>query len=403
MSADASAMRQDVRVIGLIGTGHAFSHFFQLVLAPLFPMMKADLGVSYEALGVTIAVFYTVSAIFQVFAGFAVDRFGARPVLFGGMALCIAGALIAGFSRNYEMLLVASVVGGLGNSVFHPSDFAILNARVNAARLGYAFSWHGVAGFMGYAAAPAFSVGVATLWGWQAAPIVAGMIGLAMLAGAFVMREDLRADPVPRTGAAGTGLSADLQVLFSMPVLMCFGYFVLVSVAFIAMQAFGVSTLVPLFNMPVTVASAALSMYLLASAVGVFTGGFVSSRFTRHNVVASVGVAVAAALILVLVLVPVPVAAVPVLLALTGFASGVTNPSRDLIVRQTTPPGSTGKVYGFVYSGIDVGSMIFPVIFGWMLDQHNPRGVLLTMVVAYVLTIATVLTLPMRKAVPQRA
>lgn len=403
MSADAGAFRSDVKVIGLIGGGHAFSHFFQLVLPPLFPFIKDDIGVSYAALGFTITVFYTVSAICQVFAGFAVDRFGARPVLFGGMALCVLGALLAGLSKQYEMLLLASVVGGLGNGVFHPADFAILNARVNAARLGYAFSWHGVAGFMGYAVAPGYTVAMATLFGWQAALLVASAIGLVLLAGAYFLREDLRADPIPRSTAAGAGLSADLQVLFSTPVLMCFGYFVLVSVAFIAIQSFGVSTLMPLYGMPVTLASAALSMYLLGSALGVLAGGFVAAKFPRHELVAATGVSIAALMVLIVLLVPMPMAAVPVLLALTGFAAGITNPSRDLIVRQATPKGSTGKVYGFVYSGIDVGSMIFPVIFGWMLDKQMPAGVLYTVVVAYLLTVATVLTLPTRKTEAAKA
>ncbi len=396
MSADGATLRQDVRVIGLVGVGHGVSHFYQLILPPLFPLMKDDLGVSYAALGLTVAVYYTVSGACQFLAGFAVDRFGARRVLFCGLALCVLGALLAGLSRGYDMLLLASVIGGLGNSVFHPSDFAILNARVNTARLGYAFSWHGIAGFIGYAAAPGFAVGIAAAWGWHGALVVAAALGTVFLAAAWYLRDDLYAEPASRALAPGHSLADDFRVLASTPVLMCFFYFVLVSVAFIAMQGFGVSTLVSLFGMPVAMASGALSMYLLASAFGIFAGGFVATRTSRHNIVAATGVAVSAACVLTVALVPMPVAAVPFVLASAGFCAGLTNPSRDLIVRQTTPPGSTGKVYGFVYSGIDVGSMIMPVIFGWMLDVHQPRGVLLAMVAALVLTIATVLTLPTR-------
>jgi len=84
----------------------------------------------------------------------------------------------------------------------------------------------------------------------------------------------------------------------------------------------------------------------------------------------------------------------PVLCAVAGFATGMTGPSRDLIVRATTPPGSTGKVYGFVYSGLDVGAMVTPVYFGWLLDGGRPAMVFYTVVVASILTIATVLNLP---------
>lgn len=401
MSADAASLRGDVRVIGLVGVGHGVSHFYQLVLPPLFPLIKDDLDISYAALGFATALFYIVSGVCQMLAGFVVDRYGARPVLLGGFVLSVAGVLLAGFSRSYEMLLLSAVVGGLGNSVFHPADYAILNARVNVARLGYAFSWHGIAGFFGYAAAPGFSALMATALGWNGALLVAGALGIVFLCVVFAMRESLYVDPASHQQAPEHRLADDLKILASMPVLMCFFYFVLVSVAFIAMQAFGVSTLVAIFDMPIAAASAALSIYLLASAFGILAGGILTTKYPRHNIVAAAGVGVSAMAILLVAVAPIPAAAVPLLLAISGFAAGVTNPSRDMIVRHTTPPGATGKVYGFVYSGIDVGSMLMPVIFGWMLDQNNPRGVLLAMVIALLITIVTVLNLPTRPVQPR--
>lgn len=397
MSANAATLRQDARVIGLVGVGHGVSHFYQLLLPPLFPLMKDDLGVSYAALGFVLAVYFTVSGVFQFLAGFAVDRYGARRVLAIGFVLCVAGALLAGLSRSYETLLAAAVIGGLGNSVFHPADLAILNARVNTSRLGYAFSWHGVAGFAGYAIAPAFAIGAAAAFGWHNALILAAAMGAMFLVVMYFLREYLYVEPASRTKVEGHGIAQDLDVLMSKPVLMCFFYFVLASVAFIAMQGFGVSAFVALFDMPVTVASAALSLFFAASALGILTGGYIATRSSRHNVVAATGVALAASFVLVVAMVPLPVAAVPLLMAAAGFCSGITNPSRDLIVRQTTPPGSTGMVYGFVYSGIDVGSMLMPVLFGWMLDQGRPRWVLLTMVLALAIAVLTVLSLPTRK------
>ncbi|MGE0875999.1 MAG: MFS transporter [Burkholderiales bacterium] len=397
MSAGATTLRQDARVIGLVGVGHAISHFYQLMLPPLFPLMKDDLGVSYAALGFVLAVYFTVSGVFQFLAGFAVDRYGARRVLAIGLVLCVLGALLAGLSRSYEALLAAAVIGGLGNSVFHPADLAILNARVNTSRLGYAFSWHGVAGFAGYAIAPGFAIGAAAAFGWHNALVLAAATGAAFLVVLYFLREDLYVEPAPRRQAGGQGMVQDLGMLMSKPVLMCFFYFVLASVAFIAMQGFGVTALVSLFDMPVAMASAALSLFFFASAVGILAGGYVATKSSRHNVVAATGVSLAASLILTVALVPMPVALVPLMMAAAGFCTGITNPSRDLIVRQTTPPGSTGKVYGFVYSGIDVGSMLMPVLFGWMIDQGNPRGVLLTMAAALAITVVTVLNLPTRK------
>ncbi|HTP61493.1 MAG TPA: MFS transporter [Burkholderiales bacterium] len=389
------ALKTDIRTISLVALAHGLSHFFQIATAVVFPLIKADLDVSYAALGGTVALYYTVSGVCQTLAGFAVDRFGARRVLFFGLALSTAGALIAGLAHRYEMLLLAALVGGLGNSVFHPCDFSILNARVNKQRLGYAFSWHGIAGFLGYAAAPSYAIAMVGAAGWRGALLGAAAAGAIVIAFLASQRGSLYVEPADarRAGARG-GLAADLKVLASAPVLMCFGYFLLVSVGFIAIQTFGVATMIALYGIGASLASAALTSYLLGAAAGIFTGGFIAVRTARHDLVAVSGMASSACLMFVLASGWPPAALVPLFFALVGFSSGMTNPSRDLIVRATTPPGSTGKVYGFVYSGLDVGSMLTPVLFGWLLDNGHAPAVFYSVVIALALTIATVLNLP---------
>jgi MFS transporter, FSR family, fosmidomycin resistance protein len=397
MNAAADALRQDAKVIALVALGHGLSHFYQIATAVLFPLIKDDLGVSYTALGGTIALYYIVSGVCQTLAGFAVDRYGARRVLFTGLVLAVSGALLAGLAQNFPMLVAAALVGGVGNSVFHPVDFSILNARVDKARLGYAFSWHGVAGYLGYAAAPAYGVAMASAFGWRgallgAAAIGAAVVGLLALQGAALQVRPAKA----RHEIAGLG--ADLRVLAQAPVLMCFGYFVMIGVGFIAMQTFGVSAMVSLYGVNVALASAALTAYLIGGATGIFFGGFLAVRVSRHDLVAVSGMAASAAVMFVLASAWLPAAALPLLLGAGGFCGGLTNPSRDLIVRASTPPGATGKVYGFVYSGLDVGSMATPVIFGWLLDRGEPATVFYTVVAVLAVSILTVLQLPGRAA-----
>ena len=392
MSAAADSLRQDVKVIGLVALAHGLSHFYQIATAVLFPLIKDDLGVSYAALGSTVALYYIVSGICQTLAGFAVDRYGARRVLFAGLALAVTGALLAGMAQNFPMLVAAAVVGGLGNSVFHPVDFSILNARVDKARLGYAFSWHGIAGYLGYAAAPAYGIAMASAFGWRGALLGAAAIGAAVVALLAFQGTTLQAAPV-RQRQAGSALDALRQA----PVLMCFGYFVMIGVGFIAIQTFGIATMVSLYGVNVALASAALTAFLLGGATGIFFGGFLAVRATRHDLVAVSGMAASATLMLVLASAWLPAAALPLLLGAAGFAGGLTNPSRDLIVRASTPPGSTGKVYGFVYSGLDVGSMLTPVIFGWLLDRGQPAAVFYTVVAVLAVSILTVLQLPGRR------
>ncbi|MCC6210405.1 MAG: MFS transporter [Burkholderiales bacterium] len=397
------AARHDVRVIGLVSLAHGVSHFYQIATAVLFPLIKDDLGVSYAALGATVALYYVVSGVCQTLAGFAADRFGARRMLFIGLALAVAGALLAGLAHSYAMLLLAAVVGGLGNSVFHPCDFSILNARVRKELLGYAFSWHGIAGFLGYAAAPTYAIAMVQATGWRGALLGAAALGALAIALLAVQREALYAAPADGGGRTGEGLAADLKVLASAPILMCFGYFVLIAVGFIGIQTFGVATMISLYGVGGPAASAALTAYLLGAAAGILTGGFVAARTSRHDLVAAGGMAASAAFMFVVAAAWLPAVALPVLFAATGFFGGMTNPSRDLIVRATTPPGATGKVYGFVYSGLDVGSILTPVYFGWLLDGGRPSIVFYTVVASAVLTIGTVLSLPGTRQVTVKA
>ncbi|MSQ64143.1 MAG: MFS transporter [Betaproteobacteria bacterium] len=389
------ALKTDIRTISLVSLAHGLSHFFQIATAVVFPLIKDDLGVTYVELGGTVALYYTVSGICQTAAGFAVDRFGARRVLFFGLLLSTAGALIAGLSQSYAMLVTAAVVGGIGNSVFHPCDLSILNARVHRERLGYAFSGHGLAGYLGYALAPIYGITMAAAAGWRGALLGAAALGALVIVVLAVFRDEIHVAPADgRHGGAQSGLMADIRILASLPVLMCFGYFILASVAFIATQNFGVVTFMALYGVSAVFASAALTSYLLGGAAGILAGGFVAVRTSRQDIVAVGGMAVSALLMFTIASTWFVPAFLPLLCAAAGFFTGMTGPSRDLIVRATAPPGSTGKVYGFVYSGLDVGSMVTPLYFGWLLDGGRPSVVIYTVVVTAILTIATVLNLP---------
>jgi MFS transporter, FSR family, fosmidomycin resistance protein len=387
-------MRKDATVIGLISFAHGMSHFYQLLLAPLFPFIRDDLGVSYAALGFLVALFYTLSALFQPLAGFVVDRYGARSVLFGGVAFFVAGTALMGLSTSYAMLAVGAALTGIGNSVFHPADFAILNARVSPPRLGYAFSAHGVVGYIGYAVAPVFSVPIAAAYGWHAALLAGAGLGVGLLLLLLANSKYLQIETQPRKETRS--FATDARVLFAWPVVLCFLYFVLFAGGLAGLQSFGISALVEQYKVVATAASSALTAYLVSAAAGILAGGFVAARVSRHGVVAASGLAVNALAILLVATGLVPNAVLPVALAVAGFASGMVAPSRDLIVRASTPKGAEGRVFGFVYSGLDVGSFAMPVFYGWMLDHAMPQAVFYTVFAFTAAAIVTVLQLPGR-------
>jgi len=382
-------VRGDAKIIALISFAHGMSHFYQLLLAPLFPFVREELGVSYAALGFLVAVFYTLSAVLQPLAGFVVDRYGARAVLLGGVAFIVIGVLVQAFATSYALLALGAALGGIGNSVFHPADFAILNTRVSPQRLGYAFSAHGVVGYVGYAVAPVFSVSIGAAFGWQAALLAGAGLGVALLALLFLNSKSLRIETRPKKASIAT----DARVLFAAPVVLCFLYFTVFAAGLAGLQSFGVSAMIEQYGVAATLASSALTAYLVGAATGILAGGFLAARTSRHDFVAAAGMGFSAAAILAIAMQAIPGAALPAALAIAGFASGAVAPSRDLIVRASTPPGAAGRVFGFVYSGLDVGSLAMPVFYGWMLDQHVPHAVFYTVAAFSAAAMLTVLLL----------
>jgi MFS family permease len=386
-----------VKVIALIGTGHATSHFLQLVLPPLFPLMREELGVSYATLGLVLTLFYVLSAVLQPLAGFVVDRVGGRAVLLGGLALMVLGTLTMGFSQGIWTLALGAALAGTGNSVFHPADFAILNGSVAKERLGHAFSIHSVSGSVGFAIAPVFSAAVGAWMGWHAALLAAAAVSGAVL---LLLAANAGNFAVPAVAKKPAGF--DLSVLASWQVVACFLFFTLHAAALTGILSFGVSALKEQLGVATTLASTAVTAYMVGSGIGMLAGGFLVARTARIDLVPAGGLAVSAAVMLALAAGVVPALALPAAFALSGFAVGLTYPSRDLLVRAATPPGATGRVFGFVYAGLDVGSFATPVFYGWLLDGGAPHAVFYAVFGFAIAAVFTVLQLPGRRPATQR-
>ena len=164
--------RHDLKVMSLVGTAHFFSHFYILALPPLFPILRDELGVGYAALGLALAVLNGVTGLTQAPVGFLVDRFGARAILIVGLALFSLSIGLVGVFPGYPMLLALMVVAGLGNSVFHPADYAILSSAIDQRRMGRAFSIHTFGGSAGFALAPPVVVSLTALFDWRTALVI---------------------------------------------------------------------------------------------------------------------------------------------------------------------------------------------------------------------------------------
>jgi MFS transporter, FSR family, fosmidomycin resistance protein len=408
MTSADSVLRRDTTVIGVVGAAHFFSHFFQLALPPLFPFLVVEFGVGYAELGLIPSTFYLASGICQAVVGVAVDRYGARPVLLAGLTLLVVATGLSGFATEFWMLLPLAALAGIGNSVFHPADLSILSTKVSAGRMGRAYSIHQLGGALGYAASPVVILALALTLGWHNAILIAGLIGLGMV-GLLVASGELIATeagnkPAARveTGVAGGPAAVPAlgyAALIAKPaMIMAFLYFFLSAAGGTAIQSFSIPALKFLYGLPIEYASLSLTIYLLASGGGILLGGIIADRTRRHDHVAIVGTVTATALILLVASGIVGWFGAIVAMAAAGFSMGVTAPSRDLIIRAATPRGATGKAFGFVYSGLDMGSTVIPVLIGTLVDQGLPQGVFLAVACLYGLTILTLLHVHRRPA-----
>ncbi len=281
-----------VRIVGAVSAAHFVSHYYILLLAPLLPFVRADYGVSYTEIGFAFAAFNGVSAALQTPAGFLVDWLGARILLIAGLTIGAGAFVAAGLIDSFWVMVAMFALAGVGNTVYHPADYALLSHHIPPDRIGQAFSIHTFAGMLGSAVAPASLLMMQSLWGWRGAFIGTGILGFAVAAVLLMVRDNAETKapaPAPRAGADNA--AAGWRVLLSAPILLNLVFFVLLGMMSGGLYNYSVVALGALYATPVTTANAALSGNLLLSAIGVLTGGVLVGRTARYGTVATLGLA----------------------------------------------------------------------------------------------------------------
>ncbi len=372
-----------LRTLTGISIAHWVSHFHLLVLPMLFPFLKNQLGVGYVELGFALTVSAVVSGLTQAPTGYLVDHFGARRILLGGLTLGGLALILLGLHLSYTSLIACAVLLGLANSVYHPADYAILAEHMDEARMGRAFSIHTFAGYFGGAVAPAIVAAMVIVSGGAGALMASGAIGILVALLLVTMN-------IPDAGAHKTKPgteNAPKQAVITPALITLTALFMLLSLSVAGINNFGVVALMSGYGVTYSAANIALTAFLGASAAGVLAGGFLADHTERHGYVAAACFAANAVIVLLIALVTLPGWALTATMAIAGFLSGVIAPSRDMLVRNAAPPGAAGRAFGIVSTGFNLGGIISPLLFGWIMDQSAPHWVFGASVIFMVATV----------------
>jgi MFS family permease len=383
---------RDAKVIALVALAHFVSHVHIMLLPPIFGQVREAFGVSYTQLALALTAFNVASALLQTPAGFLVDRIGPRLMLTAGLVVGGIAITAAALLPGYWFFVIAYALLGVANTVYHPADYSILSAAVDARKIGKAFSIHTFAGYLGSGVTPALMLACAAIWNWQAAFLFAAGLSIAValllvVAGGVLPRVVRK--PMGQTTAE---TKVGLDLLLSGPILRNLLFFFCIAMANGGIQTYSVVAMAAIHETPAAVANIGLSGFLLFSAAGVLLGGVIADRTPHHERVAAIGFACTSTMAALMAWVNMPAAVLIAVMSAGGLLNGMIQPSRDMMVRAVTPPGSFGKVFGFVSTGFNLGGMVAPLLYGFLMDSHEPRAIFMIVVAFILLALMTAIT-----------
>ncbi len=381
---------QSVRILTLISTGHALSNFYVLCIPALIPFLKLEFGVSYALLGALLSVRAITSGLFQIPMGYMVDRLGGKRVLISGLFMLSLSFLLFAFIPSFWWAMPLMVLFGIGIATMRPSNYTILNASISPSWIGRAFGINMFAAHAGRAVAPPLIVSIAIFWDWRVAMFTAGALGIVVATTLTSQWRIVRDDVVRPQKTHDLSFLQEIRSLASGSLFVLFIFFIFNALTTHGVHSFTVAALAELRETPLTVASGALTGYLVASALGVLAGGFLVDRTPRHTLIAVAVMLASGALFVLIGSVNMSIALIIIAMSVAGALQGVLRPARDMLMRAVIPLESFGKAIGMVATGAAIGGAAAPIIFGWILDTGHASWLFYVLAACLVICIITI-------------
>ncbi|AXR79598.1 MFS transporter [Natrarchaeobaculum sulfurireducens] len=372
-------------IVAAVSVAHFLSHVYLLAYPPLFPLIGAEFGLTTTQLGLLVTAIYVPTLLLQIPIGEVVDRIGAKRILVAGLVVTSLGVALSGLAPTYGALLAFALVSGVGQSVFHPADYALLESVTDATNQGSAFGLHTFGGFAGFAAAPILTGTLGIQFGWRVALPAVGALGIAyavvlLVATKPVYRRQIRTRKEPEVSAtsdAEPGVASSLRGLFRTELLVVSGFYLVSMMAIVALQSFTTVFAIESFGFSDSAANTVLTAYLVGTAVGVIAGGPFADRAPfQYVIVGAFGLAAVGIWVTVVAIHGSYLTALAVF-GVVGLLIGMALPSRDKLANSFADEGSTGKSFGFFFTGLSLGAVISPAVVGAIIDASSATAAFL--------------------------
>jgi FSR family fosmidomycin resistance protein-like MFS transporter len=371
------ALSRTTRVNLLISNGHFLSHFYVLCLPTMFLTWKDAFQVSFSQLGLTVALMSGATALLQTPVGFLVDKYGSRAFLVGGALLMSLSIAAMSLATAFWQIQLLAVLSGIGNSVIHPADYAILSGSIDKDRIGRSFALHTFSGNVGFALGAPVTAFLMLAVGWRGTLATEGLLGIPVVVSILLQSSILR-DQVRTVPKAGSVILSGRDLLTSRTMLLFFLFFLFGAMAGGGVQAWLVTVLHTVKGIDLKLAATALTAYMIGSTMGVLVGGWFADQFKAHVLpFVTILVIISASMMLIIDLAELPGLVIIPFTFVSGLSLGASRTPRDVMLKDAAPPGQIGKVFGFVSAGLPLGSAITPVPFGYLIDQGHPEMVLM--------------------------